>query len=417
MQRVGGSLRPPSDKSLSHRAYMFGAMAAGPSIVRKPLHSEDCLATLRCLEILGMQRSALGNDEWRLTPRSEWLNPSQPLDCGNSGTTMRLLSGLVASRPVAATLIGDASLSRRPMKRIAEPLRLMGATIAGETAPLEIVGGSLNAIRYHSPVASGQIKSCVLFAALRATGTTEITEPALSRDHTERMLAATGVKLDRVGLTVSLQGGQAPTAFEFTVPADISSAAFPACLAALHPGTEIVLTELGLNPSRTGMLDVLKEVGVDVTVNLKSDQLGEPFGDVTLRSPDILKPFTIAGDLVPRLIDEIPVLAVLATQCHGTSVIRDAREMRVKETDRIETMARGLRAMGATVETFEDGMAITGPTMLSGVEIEAGDDHRIAMSFFIAGSIAAGSTRIHGAHSIQTSYPKFVEDMRSLIIE
>ena len=396
---------------------MFGAIANGESLVRMPLLGEDCMSTLECLGQMGLRWEEAAGHEFRLMPAAEWNQPATVLDCGNSGTTMRLMSGLVASRPLIVTMIGDSSLSRRPMKRIAEPLRLMGAKVVGDTPPLEITGAALHGIDFSSPVASGQIKSCVLLAGLRASGVTRVTEPALSRDHTERMLAATGVSLVRDGLSVSVEGGQTVGAFEFTVPADISSSAFAACLCALHPGSELTIRDLGLNPSRTGLLDVLAQVGATLEMTPKADQLGEPFGDVYVKGPQLLKPFEISGDLVPRLIDEIPVLAVLATQCHGTSIVKDAREMRVKETDRIEVMAAGLRRMGANIETFEDGMAITGPTPLIGIEIDAAEDHRIAMSFYVAGSIASGQTMISGADSIRTSYLGFEQQMRSIVIE
>lgn len=418
---LAGTVRVPSDKSLTHRAYLFGAIASGESVVRLPLRGEDCESTLRCLNQLGLRHEWLDATTVRLIPTGQWQSPRGALDCGNSGTTMRLLSGLVASRPLDVTMIGDASLSRRPMKRIAEPLRQMGAIVEGETPPLRVRGGQLRGIEYTSPVASAQVKSCLLLAGLRADGATSVAEPSLSRDHTERMLRAMGAHLvtetsPEGGVLHRVHPGNSLNAFEFTVPADISSAAFFMVAAALLSPEGVLLTEVGVNPSRTGILDVLSQCGVSVRLDAPRDQSGEPVADLHVSKPSILKPFVIEGALVPRLIDEIPVLAVLATQCVGESVIRDAAELRVKESDRVEVVAEALRAMGAEVETFADGMAIQGPTALTGATIDARHDHRIAMAFAIAGLIAEGSTQIEGADAIATSYPTFESDLRSLIL-
>lgn len=412
-----GEIRPPSDKSLTHRAFMFGAIASEPSVVRDPLRGEDCLSTLRCLEAMGLRAEWLGENEVRLVPALEWTPPGGPLDCGNSGTTMRLLSGLIASRPLDVVMSGDPSLSRRPMKRIAEPLRLMGATIEGDTPPLHVVGrDDLTGIDYVSPVASAQVKSCVLLAGLRATGPSSVTEPALSRDHTERMLAAMGAELDRAGLQVSISPSRKLAGFNFSVPADISSAAFWMVAAAIVPGAQITLCDVNTNPTRTGILDVFAQAGIPVVVDHERTSLGEPLADLEVRAMDVGMPFAIDGDLVPRLIDEIPVLAVLATQLDGISRIRGARELRVKESDRIETVATALRAMGAKVETYDDGMDIEGPTPLHGATIEANHDHRIAMAFAIAGLIADGETRIEGSETIATSYPEFETHLSRLAV-
>lgn len=416
---ISGEIRPPSDKSLTHRSYMFGAIASGPSVVRNPLRGEDCESTLSCLAQLGLEFSGRGTDEVRLFPSQQWLQPESDLDCGNSGTTMRLLSGLISSRPIRCRMVGDASLSRRPMKRIGEPLRLMGATIEGDTPPLTITGSQLVGIDYESPVASAQVKSCVLLAGLQASGRSQVSEPSLSRDHTERMLRATGVKITQSlnGRAISsVEGGQTPSAFEISVPADISSAAFFLVAASLFPNSSLQVLDLSVNPTRTGILDILAQCGIEIELQNLREQLGEPVADLTLRGPKELKPFEISGSLVPRLIDEIPVLSILATQCEGTSIIRDARELRVKESDRIETVANGLRSMGASVETFADGMAITGPTRLTGSPINGEGDHRIAMAFAIGGLIADGITRIDGAECIFTSYPSFTTDLERLSI-
>jgi 3-phosphoshikimate 1-carboxyvinyltransferase len=410
-----GEVRPPSDKSLTHRAYLFGAIADGESRVMNPLRGEDCESTLECLNLLGLRHEWVTDSEVRLIPVERWVQPVRELDCGNSGTTMRLLSGLLASRDLDCTLIGDASLSRRPMKRIAEPLRQMGALVEGDTPPLRIKGGRLQGIDYISPVASAQVKSCTLLAGLGAEGVTRVTEPSQSRDHTERMLRATGVEVIEDG-GVSVRGGQTPHGFFFSVPADISSAAFLVVAASVLPQGRLVVRDLSVNPSRTGLLDVLDQVGVPYEITGLREELGEPVAELELCAPKGLRPFEIAGALVPRLIDEIPVLAVLATQCEGQTVIRDARELRVKESDRVEKVAEGLRAMGANVETFEDGFAINGPTPLKAAAIEATGDHRIAMAFAVAGLLAEGETVIHGADSIATSYPTFERDLQTLSV-
>lgn len=416
-----GTLRVPSDKSLTHRAIMFASIASGRCDIFEPSRGHDPLSTLECVRALGAEAHWEDTNHLVMTPPEEWRQPAHELDCGNSGTTMRLISGLLASRDLTATLIGDESLSRRPMGRIAEPLRLMGAEIEGSHAPVTIKGaGKLSAIDYESPVASAQIKSAVLLAGLRASGPTSVLEPALSRDHTERMLRALGVQVSSEGLpggshraTVWPRHHLDP--FRFTVPADISSAAFPMVAAALVPGSDVVLKSVGVNPTRTGILDVFSEIGIAVDELGGEDDLGEPVSDLHVRHSHFERPFEIGGPLIPRLIDEIPVLSVLATQLPGRSVIRDAKELRIKETDRIEKMASGLREMGAVVEVFEDGMAIDGPCKLRGITIESGGDHRIGMAFAIAGLIADGETVIKGADTIGTSFPGFQELLRSLV--
>lgn len=413
--RIHGSMRPPSDKSLTHRAYMLAAIASGDSIVRAPLRAADCDSTLRCLNLMGLRHEWLDSETVRLMPTSAWNSPKSALDCGNSGTTMRLLAGLVASRPIEAEFVGDASLSSRPMGRIAEPLRLMGAKISAERAPFRIEGGSLKGIRYETPVPSAQIKSCILLAGLRADSTTTVIEGSKSRDHTERMLASMGARIiesEPNELTIEPCGSL--EAFEFRVPADVSSAAFAMCAAAMIPGSEVQLEAVGVNPTRTGVLEVFGQVGIDVEYQDARHELGEPVADLTVRGTGRLDPFSIEGSLVPKLIDEIPVLAVLATQCEGVSTIRDAGELRVKESDRIVAVANGLRSMGAKVETHEDGLTIEGPVQLMGARIDARQDHRIAMAFAVAGLIADGSTRIDGAEAIETSYPDFERDMARL---
>jgi len=407
-----GEVGAPADKSLTHRAYMLGAIASGSSRVRHPLRGEDCEATLRCLAAIGLRYEWLTESEVLLHPAPRWHSPNGLLDCGNSGTTMRLLSGLIASRPIAATLTGDASLSQRPMKRIADPLRLMGAQVDGDKPPLHIQGSdALQGIDYISPVASAQIKSCVLFAGLTARGRTSVTEPEKSRDHTERMFRAGGIELEQSGLTASVVGGQQMHPFEFDVPGDISSAAFFMVAAAIVPDARLVLRGVGVNPTRTGVLDVFQQSGLSVRLENERESLGEPLADIWVEHSGIGIPFEISGALVPRLVDEIPVLAVLASQLDGVSHIRGAGELRVKESDRIEAVARGLRSMGAEVETHPDGLSVAGPVRLQGATLHAHNDHRIAMAFAIAGLVADGETVVEGADSIATSYPEFENDL------
>lgn len=413
---IRGTVRPPSDKSMTHRAYMLAALADGKSVVEKPLQGEDCEATLNCLRLMGLQDEWLADDTIEIEPPQEWRQPDRDLYCGNSGTTMRLLAGLIASRPLDVILSGDASLSRRPMRRIAEPLKLMGATVEGDHPPLHVRGGQLTGIEYVSPVASAQVKSCVLLAGLRAEGETLVQEPTQSRDHTERMLRALGVEVMGEGTLVGVRGGAKIKPFVFDVPADISSAAFFMVAAALLPNSEVELLDVTTNPTRTGILDVFEQAGVPVAVGNRRHSLGEPLADLNVRSAPGLRPFEISGPLVPRLIDEIPVLAVLATQCDGQSLVKDAQELRVKESDRIETVVGGLRAMGAEIEATPDGMAIRGPSRLRGTEIDAQGDHRIAMAFAIAGLVADGETVIHGAESIRTSFPDFERELWRLCV-
>jgi 3-phosphoshikimate 1-carboxyvinyltransferase len=437
-----GTIRPPSDKSLTHRAYMFAALSRresddfipavdGPgavggiqipcpstSIINYPLNGEDCESTLNCLVTLGAEVRRISATQVHITPPMRWVTEPVVLDCGNSGTTMRLLSGILAGiEGIDATVIGDESLSRRPMGRITKPLQEMGADITGDTAPVRIRGKALRAIQYQSPVASAQVKSAVLLAGLRTDGRTTVTEPALSRDHTERMFTALGIDLDTQENSISVNGGQQWNSFEFTVPGDISSAAFFMVASLLHPQSEVTFRELGVNPSRTGVLDLFAKMFPDDSVfELKDthEELGEPVATVIIGAPKILPAFEIAGEMVPALIDEIPILAVLATQCHGTTVIRDAQELRVKETDRIAVVTENLKQMGADITATDDGMIINGPTPLHGTTVDSSGDHRIGMSFAIAGTIATGETIIENVDSIRTSYPEFVPHLTEL---
>jgi len=413
-----GRIRIPGDKSISHRALILGALARGDTRISHPLLGEDVRSTRRCLEQAGIRISEKsGNLIVHGRGMGGWRAPASPLDCGNSGTTMRLLSGILAAMPFRSTLVGDASLSRRPMKRIIDPLGRMGAKItaaAEGTAPLEIDGTRLSPIDYITPVASAQIKSCVLLAGLFADGTTSVTEPSLSRDHTERMLRGFGVDVSREGLRVSVTGPAVLQGCEVDVPGDISSAAFFLIAASLLPDSEIRLENVGLNPSRTGILEVLDEMGADIERTSEREINGEPRADLIVRSAR-LKGTVIEGPMIPTLIDEIPILAVAAARAEGRTEFRNAGELRVKETDRIAAIASNLESMGVRVDIQEDGFVIEGPQTLHGADIETFQDHRIAMSFAVAGLAAQGGTRIRNAECAEISYRGFYETLGGLI--
>ncbi len=410
----------PGDKSISHRALLFSALSNGICEITGFLTSEDCLATMAALKAMGVQIETLDKSGTHLRVqgcRGDLHDPERPIDCGNSGTTMRLLSGILAGRPFSTTLSGDASLSKRPMNRVAIPLGQMGAEIQGQgercTPPITIKGRErLQAIHYDSPVASAQVKSAILLAGLSAEGRTSVREPMPSRDHTERMLRYLLVKVIREGDTVSIWGGQVPESRDIQVPGDISSAAFWLVAAAANQRSSVTVRNVGLNPTRTGVLKVLGRMGARITERI--DESGcEPMGDVTITGAG-LHGTEIGGGEIPSLIDELPVLAVAAALAKGKTTIRDAQELRVKESDRISVVADGLRRMGAKVEEFADGMEIMGGAPLHGTEIQALGDHRIAMSFAIAGLFADGETVIHDSECIETSYPGFVHELEQL---
>lgn len=413
-RRVGGEVHVPGDKSLSHRAYLFGAIADGPSRIRGPLQSLDCRSTRACLEALGVQFEDHGPLDVTVHPPDQLQQPTRELDCGNSGTTMRLLTGLLAGYPITATLVGDGSLSRRPMGRVRTPLTQMGARIQGDTAPLTVHGTyPLQAIDCVSPVASAQVKSAVLLAGLRAEGVTRVTEPILSRDHTERMLRAMGLTVTSNGTTASVVGGQRPRAFAFDVPGDISSAAFWMVAAAIAGDQTLRLPSVLVNPTRAGVIEVLRRAGVEVVLENKREHLGEPVADLRVQPGASLRAFTIDPEEVPSLIDEIPVLAVLAACAEGTSTIQGAGELRVKESDRIVGVVHGLRNLGIDAEETPDGMRITGGRFEAG-EVDALGDHRLAMAFAIAALTVTGEVAIHDADAIATSYPEFESHLRQV---
>jgi len=421
-QKLSGEIKVPGDKSISHRAVMLGALAEGETIVNNFLNSADCRATAECFRQMGIELTANGSQLTILGKGLKGLyKPSKSLDVGNSGTTLRLLSGILAGQNFETTITGDSSIQKRPMKRIVEPLELMGAKVLGLRSevrgqeeifpPLTITGSKLKGITYKMPIASAQVKSCLLLAGLYAEGETTIVEPYPSRDHTERMLAYFGVPVKKFKNEVSIS---APSAFEgreIFVPGDISSAAYFLVAGALLPGSDIEIRGVGTNPTRTGILEVMHRMGVEFFVKDEEIISGEPRANIRVTGLGYnLKGIEIGGDLIPRLIDEIPIIAVLATQAEGQTIIKDAKELRVKESDRIRTISTELTKMGAKIEEKEDGMIIYGPTKLKAAKIDSHGDHRVAMSAAIAGLIAEGQTVIEDTECIETSFPGFLKD-------
>ena len=413
-----GSLRVPGDKSISHRYAMLAALAEGQSRFDNFAPGADCASTLGCVGELGckVERDATGvvTIEGR---GAELQAPRGALDCGNSGSTMRMLSGILAAQPFTSEMIGDASLSRRPMKRIIEPLRQMGATIEasdGDRAPLHIRGGKLHGIEYHPPVASAQVKTSVLFAGLLGEGTTAVHEPARTRDHGELALRAFGATVERTHNSVWIEGSQTLHALEAFVPGDISSAAFFLCAAAIFPESNLVVDGVLLNPTRSALLDVLTAMGSRISMLRVEEQHGELVGTIALK-PGQGRHVRIEGALTALLIDELPVLAAIAPFTTEGVEVRDAQELRVKESDRLSAVTRNLQAMGAQVEQTESGWRIPGRQRLHGAEIESYDDHRIAMAFATAALRAEGETIIHHADCVRISYPGFFDDLEKLV--
>ena len=418
LKRLNTSLRVPGDKSMSHRAAMLAGLAGGTSRISGYLKSEDCLCTLNAMQALGAEVNHVSDDVMDITGvNGKCKAPIETIDCGNSGTSMRLLSGILAAQPFPSRLTGDSSLSSRPMKRIMEPLRQMGAVLESERgngcAPLRIEGGELTGITYESPIASAQVKSCVLLAGLFAKGSTTVKEPARSRDHTERMMRYFYVPLQTGTLTATVHGGDLPEPRDFIVPGDFSSAAFWLAAAAAFPGGRLTVEDVGLNPTRTALLSVLLRMGAGVREFVETGDNSEPRGNLEI-SGQQLRGTTSAGDEIPNLIDEIPILAVLGALAHGETVIRDAAELRHKETDRIKTMVSNLRAFGAAVEETPDGLVIQGGAPLRGAEVDSFGDHRVAMSCAILGLFCDGETRVNDTACINTSYPGFEAALRAL---
>ncbi len=414
-----GEFSVPGDKSISHRALLLGAIAHGVTVIENCLVADDVLSTARCLQQLGVSLSGVGTTTVVVNGvgGANFVAPDEPLDCGNSGTTMRLLMGLLAAHPFESLLTGDASLQQRPMDRVAIPLQRMGATVEGRTErylpPIRLRGGPLRPIAWELPVASAQAKSAILLAGLFANGVTTVAEPAPSRDHTERMLKAFGAQVFVRGLSVSVLGPAKLRGQKVTVPGDPSSAAFFLCAAAAIPNAEVTALGISVNPTRTAYLDILRSMGATVLVRNVREQSGEPVADVTVKG-GALQGATIAGDLIPRAIDELPVLAAIATKAKGTTVIRDAQELRVKESDRIAAMVQGLRQLGAQVEELPDGMVVHGEAQLHGAEVSSHGDHRVAMALSIAGLLAEGETIVNDADCVSISFPEFPQVLTAL---
>jgi len=415
LRRLDAEFSVPGDKSISHRGIMLGGLAAGTTRLRGFLPGEDCLSTLHALQALGCRVDRVAPNEVVIEGRGgKLLAPAEPLDCGNSGTTMRLLSGVVAGQPFTTRLFGDASLSRRPMGRIAEPLRQFGAEIycesEGDRPPLTIRGTKLKAIDFSSKVASAQVKSCVLLAALQAEGKSSFREPVLSRDHTERLLPAFGASFRKDQQTLILHGPQRLEGTELDVPGDFSSAAFWLVLAAGLPGSRLTLRHVGLNPTRTALISALLRMGAGIVEKVE-DPTPEPMGTIVVQGGSRLKATTVSGTEIPNLIDEIPILAVAAALAEGVTEIKDAAELRHKESDRLAVITRNLRLFGVPVEERPDGLAIEGGRTLVGAEVESDGDHRIAMSAAILGLLARGKTMVKDTACIETSYPGFARQI------
>jgi len=405
----------PGDKSISHRALILAALARGRSVIARPNLGDDVAATATMLRALGadcaLDRSkaqALVESKGRTSLRE----PQSVLDAGNSGTSIRLLAGVCAGIEALSVLSGDSSLRRRPMLRVVAPLRQMGARIDGRShgdlAPLVVRGGGLTGIDLELPLASAQVKSAVLLAGLFAEGTTTVSEPGASRDHTERMLSALGAELERTERGVSLVGGTELGAFDLVVPGDLSSAMFLIAAAALAPGSDLTLIDVGLNPTRLAALEVLRSMGADIDLEYETDVLGEPVGQIHVRYAP-LHGVDVPADAVPGLIDEIPALAVVASRAEGTTLFTGVGELRVKESDRIAALASGFETLGNPIEVSRDGFTVTGPVRFTGGEVDSFGDHRIALAFAVAGSVATERVRIRGWSSVNTSFPEFLD--------
>ncbi|MGM7701673.1 3-phosphoshikimate 1-carboxyvinyltransferase [Pseudalkalibacillus sp. Hm43] len=413
-----GTLKVPGDKSVTHRSIMFGGMAEGKTIVRDFLDSADCRSTMRCMKQLGVQIEQLGSELHIVgVGRGGLKEPEHVLDVGNSGTTIRLMTGILAGAPIYSVLVGDDSIHRRPMSRVVDPLRQMGADIHGREdgrlAPISIKGGKTRGIRYESPIASAQVKSALLLCGLNSEGTTTVKEPYVSRDHTERMLKSFGVEVMREGTSVQIKGGQKLKGTDVQVPSDISSAAFFMVAAAITPGSSIRLEKVGLNPTRTGIMDVLEKMGATYSISNEQTINEEPIGDIDV-SYSKLRGTEINGEIIPRLIDEIPVIALLASQAEGITTIKDASELRYKETDRIAAITDQLKNIGIDIEPTEDGMIIHGKQKVKGGNADSLGDHRIGMMLAIASCISESPVTVRDVSAIGVSYPNFLNDLESL---
>jgi 3-phosphoshikimate 1-carboxyvinyltransferase len=417
--KLKGEITVPGDKSISHRAVMFGSIADGITHVQNFLPGEDCLSTISCFRSLGAE---INQNESEVTIVGKGLGglkkPEKTLYVGNSGTTIRLMLGILSGLPFESSLEGDESIAKRPMTRVTIPLSEMGADISGrnkgEFTPLTVKGQKLKGITYELPVASAQVKSAILLAGMQAEGTTTVVEPVKTRDHTERMIIQFGGSIERTGDKVVVNGGQNLVAANIVVPGDISSAAFFLAAGAIIPESEILLKNVGLNPTRTGIIDVLKAMGADITIEPYENGASEPAGDIRVTYSE-LQGTTVEGELIPRLIDEIPVIALLATQANGRTIIKDAAELKVKETNRIDTVVNELSKLGAKIEATEDGMIIDGKTNLKGGTVSAHGDHRIGMMLSIAALLCSDDVTLEQSDSVSVSYPGFFGDLYSLI--
>ncbi len=431
VKELFGTARVPGDKSISHRAAMFASLAEGESRVRNFLPGGDCLATLGVLRALGVTIDQPSPTELRIdgVGLHGWQEPAAPLDCVNSGTTMRLMAGLLAGQSFFSILDGSRQLTRRPMARIVEPLRQMGATIHGRQdgrlAPLAIRGHALGGIDYTLPVASAQVKSAILLAGLYSNGLAIVREPAPTRDHTERMLTSMGAQVGKLGQVIASERPQRPLLpLDLTVPGDISSAAFLLAAGLLAPGGHITLEGVGVNPTRTGIIDILQAMGAALRIENLREEAGEPVADIVVAGRGAvtgrggvtppLHGVEIGGELIPRAIDEFPVIAVVATQARGRTVVRDAAELRVKETDRIATIVAELRTLGAQIGERPDGFVIEGPTELRSAPVSSHGDHRLAMALAIAGLAATGPVLVEDTDCIADSFPGFDRMLRAL---
>lgn len=422
-RKISGRLKLPGDKSISHRAALIAALATGSSEIRNFSTARDCASTIACLRELGISIEQT-DDKLIFAGGEKLVSPQRPLDCGNSGSTLRILTGVLAGHDLTAELTGDESLSSRPMRRIIEPLELMGAKIESTDgkAPLKVHGRrSLTPISYKLPVASAQVKSAILFAGLNATGRTTVIETSASRDHTERLFNGFGVPVKtHDDLSVTLDGPARLSGGAITIPGDVSSAAYFVAAAMLLPGSDLTIERAGLNPTRAAFLDVLTSWGAEISVTDVQTDRNEPFGTIHVRGGINRRAGederTLSGSMIPALIDELPLLAVVGSQIDGGIQIRDARELRLKESDRLATTAMNLRAMGAEVNEFEDGLAVSGATKLRGTLIDSHLDHRIAMSFSVAALLAEGETEIAGSECVAISFPEFYALLDSVAV-
>ncbi|MCZ8532315.1 3-phosphoshikimate 1-carboxyvinyltransferase [Psychrobacillus psychrodurans] len=414
-----GIIRIPGDKSVSHRSIMFGAIAEGTTTVEGFLQSDDCLSTIDCFQKLGVEISIEG-DKVKIISKgiTHWKEPDEILYTGNSGTTTRLMLGILAGSSVSSVLIGDESIQKRPMRRVTDPLKQMNAKLigreTGQFTPIAVEGTKLQAIHYTMPVASAQVKSAILLAALNANGETVVEEIETSRDHTEKMLEHFGANIAVDNKTIRLLGGQKLNGTAVVVPGDISSAAFFLVAGAIVPSSKLTLTNVGLNPTRTGIMDVLQAMGASFTVNDAANSSHEEMGTIEIESSPLVGT-EIGGELIPRLIDEIPIIALLATQANGKTVIKNAEELKVKETNRIDAVVNELKKLGANITATDDGMIIEGPTTLHGGDLLTYGDHRIGMMAAVASLITTEPVTIDNAGCIAVSYPTFFEDISSVI--